>query len=736
MKKLIISSNRLPIDVKISDNEITLTPSVGGLATGMKSVYKSYDSVWIGWSGLESDKHSEDILRKTETALLTENCKPIHLTSDEVEQYYYGFTNNTIWPLFHYFGQYTEHDQHQWEAFVDVNQKFADSICEEAKEGDVIWLHDYHLLLVPKMIREKLSNVTIGFFLHIPFPSYEVFRNLPWRNEILQGMLGADLLGFHTFDYERHFLSCVRRLIGYDVDFNKINIENRVAKVDVFPMGIDYDKFNNMAVELQDRSMRDRSKFHQEIDRQSLSSPDRKLILSIDRLDYTKGLPNRLRAFDRFLEIYPEYQKKVILILLTVPSRTSVPQYKLLKSEIDELVGNINGKYGSIDWTPIAYFYRSMPFENLIELYNTAEIALLTPLRDGMNLVAKEYIASKTDGKGVLILSEMAGAAKEMGEAIIINPYNIEETANAIKEAFEMNDEDQMEMNNILQKRIKRYNVKKWAQDFLDSLSAMENIDKNVSGQKINTSIEKTIFSEYSSSSKRILLLDYDGTLVGFQKNPKHVYPDEALLNILDKLSENEKNELVLISGRDKDTFDEWFGTKPYTLIAEHGLWKRNTDKSWDLQAKVENSWKNTLRPVIEFYVDRTPGTFIEEKNYSLVWHFRKSDPELGNKRALELKEELTSFIANHNLEILEGNKVIEVKVSGINKGVAALDMIRKQDNEFILCIGDDWTDEHMFEVLPESATTIKVGQAHTKAKYSVKNNLEVRDLLEKLADN
>jgi len=730
MQKLIIASNRLPIDIKIKENEIEVKPSVGGLATGMKSVYKSYDSVWIGWPGIEEETLNGPLKKKIDDALEKEKCKAVHLNHTEIEQYYYGFTNNTIWPLFHYFGQYTEHDQEQWEAFVEVNKKFAEQICKTVKSGDTVWVHDYHLLLVPQMIKECTSNVTIGFFLHIPFPSYELFRNLPWRKEILEGILGADLVGFHTFDYERHFLSCVRRLIGYDVDFNNVSIENRISKVEVFPMGIDYDRFHDMATELQGRSTKDRSKFHQEIDKHFLMTPERKIILSIDRLDYTKGIPNRLRAFERFLEKYPEYKEKASLIMLTVPSRTAVPQYKLLKSEVDELVGHINGKYGSINWTPVWYFYRSMPFENLIELYNSCEIALLTPLRDGMNLVAKEYIASKTDCKGVLILSEMAGAAKELGEAIIINPYNIEETADAIRDAYEMPVEYQKEMNSILQARLKRYNVIKWGEDFVQSLENMEEINNTTNGIKLTKTKEKIIVNSYKSSKTRKVFLDYDGTLVGFHKNPKQAKPDEELYKLLDGISSQKDTELILISGRDKETFEEWFGTKEYTLVTEHGLWFKEKNDKWELQANVDDSWKSMVRPVLEFFVDRTPGTFIEEKNYSLVWHFRKSDPELGIKRSLELKDELTSFVANHNLEILEGNKVIEVKISGVNKGIATQEILKESPAEFILCIGDDWTDEYMFEMLPDYATTIKVGIAHTKAKFTLKNHEEVRAFL------
>jgi trehalose 6-phosphate synthase/phosphatase len=733
-KNLIIVSNRLPLQISINDDHIDITPSVGGLATGMKSVYKTYNSKWIGWPGFAANQLPEAMAPRLEKMLLDEGCLPVYLSEQEIEQYYYGFTNETIWPLFHYFTQYCKHDQEQWESFVKVNQKFAEKVLEVIKPGDTLWIHDYHLLLLPQMIREKCSNISIGFFLHIPFPSYEVFRILPWREKILEGMLGADLIGFHTYDYERHFISCVRRLLGYDVDFNRITLENRIAKVDAFPMGIDYERFSDCAVELQAKLTKDRSKLQQEIDKYFLSSPDRKLVLSIDRLDYTKGIPNRIRAYERFLDKYPQYREKVSLIMLTVPSRTSVDTYKNLKSEIDELVGRINGQFGSINWTPIWYFYRSMPFENLVELYSSSEIALLTPLRDGMNLVAKEYIATKTNKKGVLIMSEMAGAAKEMGEAIIINPENIEETADAIKQAYEMPDEKQKEMNGVLQARLKRYNVQKWAQDFIQSLDSVECLNKTSVAQKLTPQLKEDIAALYNKAKNRYIFLDYDGTLVGFKNNPKDARPDQALYDLLDGLSADKNTTLILISGRDKETFSEWFADRTYTLIAEHGLWLRLPGKEWALRSSADGSWKEVIRPILEFYVDRTPGTFIEEKNFSLVWHYRKSDPELGSMRARELKDELTSFIANHNLEILEGNKVIEIKISGVNKGTAAEERLLNIKADFILCMGDDWTDEHMFEHLPSDAYTVKVGNSsNTKARYTLKNHTEVRNLLEQI---
>jgi len=399
MGKTIIISNRLPVQLQISNGAIEATPSVGGLATGMKSVKLEGERLWIGWSGLTQEEIPKGLEPQIDEALAKHGCSKVTLSASDIEGYYFGFSNRTIWPLFHYFLEYTEFELDFWETYKRVNQKFADAIIDQSGEHDTIWVHDYQLMLVPQMIKEKRPNASIGFFLHIPFPSYEIFRTMPWRVEVLEGLLGADLIGFHTYDYERHFLSSVRRLLGLDVSFNDIFLENRVIKVDSFPMGIDYDKFSNAAKKHEVTNTQ--SDFQEKLNSHKDSAPGTKLILSIDRLDYSKGIAKRLNAFEYFLNKYPEYKEKVRLVILAVPSRSNVPQYQLLKREIDELVGRINGEFSTVNWTPIWYFYRSMPFENLIDLYTSCDIAWLTPLRDGMNLVAKEYIATRTDKTGV-----------------------------------------------------------------------------------------------------------------------------------------------------------------------------------------------------------------------------------------------------------------------------------------------------------------------------------------------
>jgi len=734
MANTIIVSNRLPLKLSVENDKLQSSPSIGGLATGLKSVHQSGDSLWIGWPGLARDEIPEKIANQVDNTLKKAKCRGVHLSNEELELFYYGFSNRTIWPLFHYFTEYAEFEKEFWDAYRNVNAKYAEAILSNIKPGDQLWVHDYQLMLVPQMVKQERPDVQIGFFLHIPFPSFEVFRILPWRNEILEGMLGSDLIGFHTYNYERHFFSSVRRLLGHEINFNQINLKSRIVVGDSFPMGIDYNRFQDTALAEQQKSIKDKSTIQQELEKHLLLRPEIKLVLSIDRLDYTKGIANRLRSFEYFLEKFPEYREKVTLVMLTVPSRSNVEQYQIMKSEVDELVGYINGKYSTINWNPVWYFYRSLPFENLVDLYSTCDVALLTPIRDGMNLVAKEYIASRVDKKGVLIMSEMAGAAQELSESLIINPNNYEQIADALNDALNMPEAEQIERNTFMQGRLKRYNVEKWAEDFMQALGRVKALTDKYQSKKITPAIESDLLEKYKKAKKRILFLDYDGTLVGFKKRPEDAYPDEALYKLLDILAADKKNRLVLISGRDKAIFDKWFGESNYHLITEHGVWIKNPNEDWQLIEHMQTDWKNSIQPVIEFYMDRTPGSFMEEKKYSLVWHYRKADPELGTLRSNELRDELAGFIANHDLEIMEGKKVIEVKNSGYNKGKAALRIIEKNNYDFILGVGDDLTDEFLFEELPGEAITIKVGLQNTFAKYYYESFDNVRDLLEKIS--
>ena len=732
MNKTIIVSNRLPLQIKLNDEQLEVVPSVGGLATGLKSVHAEGNGIWIGWSGLTEEELTDSLKGQVKQAVKKEQCEAVSLTQDDIDNYYLGFSNKTLWPLFHYFMEYTEFEHDQWQAYKHVNEKFAEVVLEHIEDGDTVWVHDYQLLLLPKLIKDKKPDTSIGFFLHIPFPSYEIFRTFPWREEVLDGMLGADLLGFHTYDYERHFLSSVKRIMRLEVNFNEISMADRTIKVDSFPMGIDYDKFHNAALAHLNQDDSQKSELQKRLDDHIQADSDTKLILSIDRMDYTKGIPNRIRAFEYFLNKYPQFKEKVRLIMLAVPSRSNVPQYKKLKRDTDELVGRINGQFATVSWTPIWYYYRSMPFENLIDLYTSSHVALITPIRDGMNLVAKEYVATRTNGNGVLVLSEMAGASKEMNEALLINPNNFEQIADTLKSALEMPETEQARRLKILQKRLKRYSVEKWADEFMMSLHSTKKYRETSITRALDINVSAQMVSDFKSAKKNLLLLDYDGTLVGFTNHPQDAAPDQELIELLQKLDNIPNTDLVLISGRDRTTFERWLNDYNFNLITDHGVWLKSQHKDWKMLEQVKTQWMENIQPILETFVDRTPGTFIEKKKYSLAWHYRKADPELAQIRTMELNTVLTSLISNNDLSVLEGNKVIEIKSSNVNKGRATSRLITAKQYDNIVAIGDDWTDEFTFEALPKNSYTIKVGSKKTKANYYIKDTNAVRELLVK----
>jgi len=725
MRRLLLISNRLPITLEKRKGNIQIRPSVGGLATGLGSFYKSHNSIWIGWCGIPSENLSKKEREEIQENLLN-NYKSYScfLSKKDIRNFYYGFCNKTIWPLFHYFSDYVIYEMNLWESYKHVNQVFCNEVLKIINPTDTIWIHDYQLMLLPKLIREKMPTAQIGFFLHIPFPSFEIFRLLPWRKEILNGLLGADLIGFHTDDYVRHFLISVRRLLGYEHNIGQITTENRLIKVDVFPMGIDYGRFADAH---NDPVVR------KEINKIQNTKRKGKIILSVDRLDYTKGILHRLEAFDLFLDENPEFKEKVTLILIAVPSRTGVEDYMLLKKRLDEYVGRINGKHGTINWVPIWYLYRFLPFHTLTAFYNVSDVALITPLRDGMNLIAKEYLATRMDGKGVLILSEMAGAVKELGEAIIVNPNDVVEVAKALKKALTLPEEEQIARNKVMQKRLERYNVERWANDFLERLSQIKNVQDKYRARNLSENMKNRLIQDYSQSEKRLLLLDYDGTLVPFAEMPEKAKPDKEILDIIRKLTEDEKNEVVIVSGRDKDVLEKWFGKYNLGLVAEHGVWIKKRAGLWSTIKPLQSSWKDDIRPILSLYVDRTPGSFLEEKDFSLVWHYRNTSPDLASARIYELKDNLALLIENLNLGVLEGDKVIEIKNPTINKGEAVSSWVSEDGVDFILAIGDDLTDEDMFAELPESAYSIKVGISPSMSRFNLDSPIEVRLLLKEL---
>ncbi|MBI4525340.1 MAG: bifunctional alpha,alpha-trehalose-phosphate synthase (UDP-forming)/trehalose-phosphatase [Deltaproteobacteria bacterium] len=728
-RRLVVVSNRLPFNVSVENGRLRFHESAGGLVTGLAAYIESRkraripskDHVWVGWPGSTVEGDLRDLLR-TE-ALAQFQSYPVFLSEKEMEHFYLGFCNKTLWPLFHYFTTFTAYDENSWQQYKHVNQVFCETLSQLVRQDDLVWIHDYHLMLLPRLLKARMPELSIGFFLHIPFPSFEVFRLLParWRREILEGVLGADLIGFHTYEYTHHFLQSVLRILGHEHHMGQIVTSEKVVKVETFPMGIDFSSFvdavDHPDIQQEAKTLRD-------------TFPQIKIILSVDRLDYSKGIPNRLRGFEIFLEKNARYHGKVVLLMVVVPSRIGVDQYDRMKRQIEELVGKINGRFGRIDWTPIVYQYRYVPFPSLVALYSVADICLVTPLRDGMNLVAKEYVATRKEGTGVLILSEMAGASKELGDALIVNPNNREEIAEAINEALGMGIEEQKKRNELMQRRLRRYNVMRWANDFVKDLMETRELQERMRAKLLSPAIKREMIERYTKSRRRVLFLDYDGTMALLVRHPSLARPDENTLGLLRALSADPKNVPVIISGRDRTTLQAWFGHLPIGLVAEHGLWRKRSGEKWRLSKFCSSEWKTRLLPILEDYADRLPGAAVEEKEYSIAWHYRSADPDQAFLVAAEMTDHLVNLTAKTDLQVLQGSKVIEIRNTGINKGATALDWLLRDHFDFVLAMGDDWTDEDLFRVLPDSAFSIRVGVVNTNARYNLATTHEVIDLL------
>ena len=730
-QRIVVVSNRLPFTVVQGTEEIAFHESAGGVATGLRALLSSEESspkadsdyIWVGWPGNTISDEFQDQVRSK--ALSEFACYPVFLSADDFENFYQGFCNKTIWPLFHYFPSYARYEEEYWAQYLKVNESFNKTLLEAIGPNDTIWVHDYHLMLLPHLLRQALPKVRIGFFLHIPFPHFEIFRLLPatWRRKILEGLLGADLIGFHTHDYAEYFLRCVQRILGHEHRMGHLAIGERPVKVGTFPMGIDFKKFYDAASQAQVKK-----------EREELRKPlgESRIVLSVDRQDYSKGILHRLQGFEAMLEMNPEWHGKVTLIMLVVPSRIGIEDYEGMKKQIEELVGKINGQFGTIGWAPIIYQYRSLPFQSLVAMYAMSDVALVTPLRDGMNLVAKEYVASKLDKTGVLILSEMAGSAKELPEAIIINPSNREEIATALKTALEMPLEEQIQRNEAMQNRLRRYDVARWATDFLSQLVA-PSVDEGSHVSGFGASARRALMRDFHDSERRLLLFDYDGTLVPFAASPGLARPTQRLFRTLRSLTDDPCNEVVLASGRDRATLERWFAGFPMGFAAEHGGWIKERNEDWKILTSFDVSWKERLFPILEMYAGRVPGAVVEMKELSLVWHYRAADWEQGRAVARELTDHLLAFTSNIDIQVLHGNKVIEIRNAGINKGVAVQQWLTKENFNFILAFGDDWSDEEMFAVLPRRAYSFHVGTSRTRARFNLRNPSEVVQLLEEL---
>lgn len=711
---LIVISNRLPFEF----HDGSLHQSTGGVATGIYSYIDArqkndlnFSALWAGWPGNIDAKTLDDFNR-----LFPKKYIPIFLNSEQMENFYDGFCNQTLWPLFHSFPTLTEFDDVYWNEYVSVNQEYCARLVEHIQTDDIVFINDYHLLLLPGMLREVFPELKICFFLHIPFPNFEIFRLLPsrWRRDILDGMTAADVVGFHTYEYREYFLQCVRRFLGRTHWLGEIATDCGYSRAETFPMGIDFTKYSTPSGQHPPTVL--------------------KRILSIDRLDYTKGILSRLKGFELFLREHPEYERKIQLHVVAVPSRIGVNLYQNLRNELDELVGHINGIHSKDGWSPIYYEYKTLSTEEVIALYRTCEIALVTPLRDGMNLIAKEYLAARIDNTGVLILSEMAGAASELSNALLVNPNSNSEIAEAIYQAIELSTEEQIKRNAPMRAYLAKQNIHTWMQRIMDSLELTQH-HKHEERKRALDSIKSSLLKSFTQAKNPIILLDYDGTLVSFTPKPEDAKPDKMLLELLRKLGG--VCEIFIVTGRNKVFLDENFQDVPISFIAEHGAFlKLRHRKKWQRLLKGRTDWIDGVFPIFEKFHSRIYGSFLEQKECSLVFHYRdaRGDAEFVREKVLELYETLLQFTTNLETQVLHGHAHVEMRTNGINKGKAILSLPQISDHDFYLAVGDDTTDEDMFRLLPEMAYTIKVGREKSSARFFVQNTAQIRVLLEELS--
>ena len=722
--RLVIVSYRLPFSIRSENKTTTVKPSSGGLVTAVKSLDLSgspQKPVWIGCADFTQrtwEKHRHQVNDDFEYV-------PVFLDKATNKGFYNGFSNSVLWPLFHYFPSYVDYHDEDLTAYQAANQAVCDRVLDLLQPNDTIWVHDYHFLALPGLIRERAPEATIGFFLHIPFPSNELFRLLPrrCREYLLTGLLGADLIGFHTNDYLIHFLQSVQLNLGLPHMLAKILYQDRAVQCQAFPIGINYDLYHDAYDQPAVVSERDELK----------ASYPGKIIFSVDRLDYTKGVMQRLDALEAFLARNPDWKGKLVFILVVVPSRDEIQTYWERKQMIEQAVGRINGKFATLTWVPIVYRYASLTFPQLMALYSSCDIAMITPLRDGMNLVAKEFIASRQDQQGVLLLSELTGAANELGEALLVNPLDEYEVADQLTVALAMPPEEQQRRMAIMQQRVAQYDVKQWANDFFDALQFTRQSIGKSQVRNLKGVSRRKLLDTYEQAKSRLIILDYDGTLADFTTKPEQAAPSEEVLRLLNELATIPQNRVVISSGRAHETLENWLDSLPIDIVAEHGTYIRQ-EGSWRSSLADDSGWKELVRPLMTDFVGRCAGSFMEEKNHSLAWHYRNVGESTGFDRSRELITTLQALLP-HQLRVIDGNKVVEVKNADTDKGRMAKQLALAYPYEFVLAIGDDRTDEDMFTALSgPDQYSIKVGKGATSALFRLDSVQQVLNLLGEFA--
>jgi trehalose 6-phosphate synthase/phosphatase len=724
--RLLIVSNRLPATVRVEHRGLRVVPSTGGLATGVGAAHERTKGLWFGWPGALR-KLAPRQRSALDAELASRRLVPIHLSQAEVRRYYHGFSNGVLWPLFHYATERLPLENDDWSEYRRINERFADTVAKEHRKGDLVWVHDYQLALVPAMLRERIPSARIAFFLHIPFPSSEVFRILPRRAEILRGILGADVVGFHTLAYLRHFSMSLLRILGLETSIDRVWHEEREVRLGVYPMGVDCKAFDALAKD--ERLLAEAAAIRRQAEGAAI-------VLGIDRLDYSKGIPERLLAYERLLEREPELREHVRFIQVAAPSRAEVSAYADFERTVDELVGRINGRFGTPRWAPIHYVHQSVSQRRVVALYLAADVLAATPHRDGLNLVCKEYVASRPDLGGALVLSEFAGAASEMSEAILVNPHDIDAMADALSQALQMGEAERTRRCAPMRERLFQHDIHHWTESILHDLRSATETGSSRLRAGSSAKTERVLHRRMQDAERLVLFLDYDGTLVPLAPHPDLAAPDAELLDLLERLSRRAGTAVHLVSGRDRAAMEKWFGALPLALHAEHGLWTRaarSPDWAAALTADAD-SWKAKVRPLLETFTRATPGSFVEEKSAGLAWHYARAEREFGPSQALELRLHLMDLLSNAPVHVLTGERVLEIRTQGVDKGsIVARTLASEPETALPVAFGDDATDEELFAAIPERGFAVHVGPSRSRALWRLPDPRAVRKLLSRL---
>ncbi len=750
--RLIVVSNRLPVTVtKDEAGNWKFRVSAGGLVSAFEGVKNEIPFIWVGWTGEDVATNEQSGLRDRFWEEL--NCVPVFMNAEEADLYYNGFCNDVLWPLFHYVPLpivSTEGDRKfdfkYWEAYSKANHRFAEAIMAIYQPGDVVWVQDYHLMLLPSLLRKRARDISIGFFLHTPFPSSEVYRVLPVRSKVLQGVLAADLIGFHTYDYARHFLSVSTRILGLEASPKGVKLRDHFANVGIFPIGIDPNvwKLAGKSLSVKERIAELQDRFG-----------GKRILLGVDRLDYIKGVPHKLMAIERLLSSHPEWKDKIVLVQIGVPSRTTVDQYKMLISQTNELVGRINGKYGTVEYSPIVFINQSVSFEDLCALYTVADVAVVSSIRDGMNLVSYEYVVCQKERHGVLVLSEFAGSAQSLSGAIHVNPWNIEELSEAIHSALTLPQRERELRHGKLYNYVNKHTASFWAHSFVSQLQKIEAM-KSSQDQRAQLQsmlrVSTDVVNEIRTRSKRLFLFSYEGTIRHTAALVDLAAPSPVLRRCMLLLGSDPRNCVYIISGRSRETLQDWFGDIEVGLVAEHGCELRHPGQStrWEpIISGHDTSWRNAVLPILSYFTERTPGAVLEKKNKIITWHFRDADPTFGSWQAKELQLLLAESTANMPLEVVSSQHYIELRPVGVSRVQAVQRIFHEHPEaptEFVFAMGsEEQADEEMFSFInghvrmneSSSVTTLccRVGgkSEHSKADRYVPDIETAVRALEKL---